>query len=55
MGSPPEYDGNDDGQSEDAYNDNRHVVCFHVYVIGCLLCTFFGGIIGWAIRDMLIK
>lgn len=55
MGSPPEYDGNDNGQSEDAYSDNRHSVDYHIYLMSCSLCAFFGGVIGWAIRDMLIK
>lgn len=30
-------------------------VGFYIYVVGCLLCSFFGAVIGWIIRDMLIR
>ncbi len=52
MGSPSEFEENN-GQSESSYE--KHFISFRVYVLGCLLCTFFGGVIGWAIRDMLVK
>lgn len=42
------------GQSE-KNSQNSNTVCYWVYVASCLLCSFFGGIIGWVIRDMLIR
>ena len=40
----------ENGQSEKTNTDS---VGFCIYVFGCLLCSLFGGVIGWVIRDML--
>ena len=49
MSSPSEFEENN-GQSEDAYRMD-----FGIYVIGCICCSVFGGVIGWVLRTLLVR
>jgi len=43
------------GQSEDAYDSNRHYKCFRVYIVGCIICSILGCVLGWNLNSILTR
>jgi hypothetical protein len=54
MGSQSKIEENN-GQSEDAYKTNLHGKCAKIYVLGCIICSLLGCVLGWNINSLLTK
>jgi hypothetical protein len=54
MSIPSKIEENN-GQSEDAYDSNRHYKCFRVYIVGCIICSILGCVLGWNLNSILTR